>query len=530
MITLYFTWGEWSDRGMKNIIKNEKYQINVEYTFICLLGVVFLFLYAISTSPLTSNFWGSDSAFFQMVGKNLNRGLIMYKDIFDIKGPYLNLLEYLGYATGIGRYGVFIIEIVNLSITLYFLQKSVNLAAKKYRIQCLIISLILFFFFLSCTLDCGNLSEEYALPYLMACLFFYLRYRIKKQIGMAAFIYGVSFAILSLLKVTNSTFICVLVLDIVITMIMEKKWQDLLKSIGLFLCGMMVAASPFFIYYASKGALFDMIDAAYTFSFLYATKSTFLESIRVMRWPIILVFMVIEAMAFKECWHSMQQKTFLFLNFIIMFITLNLGNAYIHYYQIVIPSILAAFWLWWRYAEERNDIRKRIIIFLSTAIIFNLVYFIPYSGRIVAAVGLNTRKMAQTSFGKAARKIEHLDSYGRGTYGYQAQLQVDDILEKIPKEDYKSVYNYETNPQWLLLSGLKPYSKYCITADNFSCLSGNIAKDIKNMLEVHKPKYIVTNCDVKIENKFVKSSIKNDYVKIYKNQIYSLYQLSSCKK
>lgn len=76
-----------------------------------------------------------------MVGKNLNRGLIMYKDIFDIKGPYLNFLQYLGYATGIGRYGVFIIEIINLSITLYFLQKSVDLVAKKYRTQCLIVSL-----------------------------------------------------------------------------------------------------------------------------------------------------------------------------------------------------------------------------------------------------------------------------------------------------------------------------------------------------------------------------------------------------
>lgn len=76
-----------------------------------------------------------------MVGKNLNRGLIMYKDIFDIKGPYLNFLQHLGDATGIGRYGIFIIEIINLSITLYFLQKSVDLVAKKYRTQCLIVSL-----------------------------------------------------------------------------------------------------------------------------------------------------------------------------------------------------------------------------------------------------------------------------------------------------------------------------------------------------------------------------------------------------
>jgi len=210
-----------------------------------------------------------------------------------------------------------------------------------------------------------------------------------------------------------------------------------------------------------------------------------------------------------------------------MFITLNMGNAYIHYYQILIPSILAAFWIWWVYLEDMNDIRKRMSIFLSVAIIFNLVYFVPYSGRIVAAVGLNAQKRAKTSFGKIAEKIERLDSYGRGTYGYKAQLQVKDVLEKIPKEERKSVYNYETNSQWLLLSGLKPYNKYCITADLFSGLSDHIAKDIENMFENHKPKYIVTNSDVKIENQFVKACIKNDYINIYKNEIYTLYQLKS---
>lgn len=97
---------------------NDRSKINWEYLLICVLGTIFLALYAISTSPLTSNFWGWDSAFFQMVGKNLNHGLVMYKDIFDIKGPYLFTIQYLGYATSNGRYGIFVIEILNLCITL----------------------------------------------------------------------------------------------------------------------------------------------------------------------------------------------------------------------------------------------------------------------------------------------------------------------------------------------------------------------------------------------------------------------------
>ena len=511
-------------KGTMIVNRTIKNKVNWEYIFVCLLGIAFLFVYAISTSPLTSNFWGSDSAFFQMVGKNLNRGLIMYKDIFDIKGPYLFLIEYLGYTIGIGRYGVFIMEVVNLCIALYFLHKSVNLVAEKYRVQCLMASLILFFFFLSCTLDCGNLSEEYALPYLLFCLFLYLRYRIAGKMGMAAFCYGISFAIVAFGRVTNSTFICILILDIMITMILEKKWKDLLKSAGLFLGGIIVVVVPFFIYFTEKGALSDMIKAVYTFSFSYATESTFLDSVSAIRWPIMIVFVMIEGMALKVWWRDMQKRILLIINLIVMVITLNLGNAYIHYYQLLIPSILTAFWLWWMYQENENGIKKKTILWLSIAIVLNLVYFVPYSGRVVAAVGLNTKKIAQTTLGKYAEKIEQLDSYGRGTYGYKAQAQVDDVLEKIPEGKRKNVYNYETKAQWLLLSDLEPYDKYCITADHFSCLSDDIANDIENMFDNHKPEYIVTDYNVKIQNKFVRNCIKNDYVRVYKNDAYILYQ------
>ena len=61
-----------------------------------ILGVIFLLVYSISTSPITYNFWGSDSAVFQMSGKAMTAGKVMYRDIFDIKGPYLFLIEYLG--------------------------------------------------------------------------------------------------------------------------------------------------------------------------------------------------------------------------------------------------------------------------------------------------------------------------------------------------------------------------------------------------------------------------------------------------
>ncbi len=74
---------------------------------------------------------------------------------------------------------------------------------------------------------------------------------------------------------------------------------------------------------------------------------------------------------------------------------------------ITIRYLFQAYWQHFGYGgylEDMNDIRKRMSIFLSVAIIFNLVYVVPYSGRIVAAVGLNTQKRVKTSFGKIAEK------------------------------------------------------------------------------------------------------------------------------
>ncbi len=508
---------------MQKIIKeNKKYLI--EYLLICIIGILFLVFYAISTSPITSNFWGSDSAFFQMVGRNLNHGLVMYKDIFDIKGPYLFLIEYLGYAAGLGRYGVFIIEIINLCIVLYYIYRSVELVTKKNRTQCLIWTCILFFFILACTLDCGNLSEEYALPYLFASLWMYLRYKVNDHIGNSAFWYGICFTLASLGRVTNSAFICVLVLDVIINLMLDKKWKELFKCAALFIGGVIISSMPFIIYFISQGALSDMFKAVFTFSFKYSVESTLYERICTMRWPLLIVFFMEILICLKMYRHECKKVIILLLNCFVMFMVLTLGNAYIHYYQILIPSMLLVFWMWWQYKEENTATNKGVIIFICVSIVVNLVYFVPYSGRVVAAVGVNSQKIADTSFGQFARKIEQLDSYGRGSYGYESQEKVNDIMSKIPENARNSVFNYETNPHWLLLSGLKPYSKYCITADHFSCLSDEIADDLQNMFENRSPQYVVTNTNVIIDNVNVKGNLQNSYRMIYQNKEYTLYQ------
>ena len=68
--------------------------------------------------------------------------------------------------------------------------------------------------------------------------------------------------------------------------------------------------------------------------------------------------------------------------------------------------------------------------------------------------------MERTKLGRFARRLECLDAYGNGTYGYYAKEQVDDILQRIPENKKRKLYNYSTSLQWLLLSDVLPYNKY----------------------------------------------------------------------
>ena len=83
-----------------------------------LAAVGFLAVCALSTTPLLQYNVGQDAAFFRLVGKGMTQGMLPYRDFFDMKGPYLFLMEYLGQLLFPGRTGAFLLECVCLFVTI----------------------------------------------------------------------------------------------------------------------------------------------------------------------------------------------------------------------------------------------------------------------------------------------------------------------------------------------------------------------------------------------------------------------------
>lgn len=485
----------------------------------------FLLVFSISTSPLTSGFWGSDSAFFQAAGKAMSQGKYMYKDIFDIKGPFLFFLQYLGYKTGFGRYAIFVMQCVFALVDVFFIRKIAAMTETKYPRLCFSSSMCAFLLIWSITIDCGNLVEEYSLPFLFGTAYLFFKFLRNKDIKHEGFWFGLATGIVILGRATNIFLIGVFVLVISVSLIWQKKIRQFITSVACFLAGLIIVPLGFYLYYWKIGVLEDMIFQSFIFPYQYAVESSLVESLLSIRWTIFIPFLLLSVYAFIITKSSFEKRMFLVVDTIGMLGLMCLGNAYIHYYQLLIPCLVVVVC----FLDEKVDvkdlrIKRLVILFLAGSILLNGYNLARHCGRIFVATILNKEGSENSSLGKLAVRVENLDSYSKGTYGYKALLEINEVLEQIPKEDYDSILTYDVRTYFHLITNIEPLSRYWTTLDHFTMLSPDIENEILGLLKERKPQYIISGHDA-IGNENIHKYVFENYQKIFENSNYTLYQL-----
>ena len=78
------------------IRKSSIFQDVLFYIALSILTFVFLAVFSYYTSPITTCDNGADAAFFRLVGQGMTQGYLPYRDFFDMKGPFLFFIEYIG--------------------------------------------------------------------------------------------------------------------------------------------------------------------------------------------------------------------------------------------------------------------------------------------------------------------------------------------------------------------------------------------------------------------------------------------------
>ncbi len=230
------------------------------------------------------NNWDDSNSYFSM-GKSMFHGTLIYRDLFDQKGPYLYFLY--GLCSFISRttfLGVFLMEVLWGAVDLYLLWKIMRLYCGSFL--SVVLSPVLF----SCmcaskSFYWGGCAEELCLPFLLAALYILLR-RIKSapplpcgSVGSAqtvgihftsreVFLAGLCCGFVFCVKFTLMGFFLAFSILVILTC---RSLREFFSLAGCFLAGIILPFLPWILYFAANGGLDDWYRVyIYTNVFLYS--------------------------------------------------------------------------------------------------------------------------------------------------------------------------------------------------------------------------------------------------------------------
>lgn len=233
-------------------------------SLITVISVLTLFTVLFLSSShffIGSDYFGHDASIFAYIGFAITKGRPLYTGAWDNKGPVLYLLNALGILID-HRFGILILEAVAVFITLFFMYKTANLfVSREISLVCSVMSTLS----LLSTLEGGNMSEEYALPFTVVGFYFiakYLKNDLKlKRIEMV--VVGMMISAVFMLRLNILAYLACAVLGVIIILLKKKEYKKL-GEVALFaFIGFLMVMIPVIIYLVSVGSLKACIDTAY---------------------------------------------------------------------------------------------------------------------------------------------------------------------------------------------------------------------------------------------------------------------------
>lgn len=239
---------------MKNLIKREWMCIG----FCLVIAFAGLMICSRSSFLYPYNDWNDANSYFTM-GKGMMNGLVIYRDLYDQKGPYLYLLYGIAYLISHTTFrGVFLLEILAIGSFLYICSRIMGLfMSRKWTyfllpiLEIAVLTSKSFYF--------GGAAEEFCLPLLAGSLYLSIRWfkdhacespRIREL-----FYIGLMAGVVMLVKYTMLGLYAGLMLMMAGAFLGKRDIKGLFKGCGGFLAGMLLPVIPWLIYFGWKKGL-----------------------------------------------------------------------------------------------------------------------------------------------------------------------------------------------------------------------------------------------------------------------------------
>lgn len=310
--------------------------------YIFTLSLIFLM-----KSPL--NIWcqngesGTDSSVFRTVAFYMSKGYMPYRDIFDHKGPFLYLLNYLGLQISYGH-GIWVVELISLFITLILFYKISRLVCGELFscINIFVAATPLYIYF-----EGGNLTEEYAMPFISGALYIFCDYFINNKVSrIRLLLCGVSLGAVLLLRPNMISVWCVFCIAVMVNSIKNNNIKELSYFIFWFILGCLAFAAPILIWLIMNEAFHEFVYDYFIFNIMYVQHEAmgtlsnqvnsfvnFINNAAVFI-PVIIIFY----MAYRKR-NLFRISYCIYVAVTFLFISMS-GMTYRHYGMILLPMLV----------------------------------------------------------------------------------------------------------------------------------------------------------------------------------------------
>jgi len=369
----------------------------------CFLFALFFLLIATKSSPLYPfNDWVDANASFTM-GKAMMNGRVLYRDIFDHRGPLLYFLYGLAYIISNTTFlGVFIFEVISFSFFLFFSFKILSLYIdKEYAL--IAIPLLAVAVLNLKSFSHGGSPEEFCLPLIAISLFSLLKYFTvgypKPISNRWLFINGFIAGCVLWIKFSFLGFWFGWMFSILISMLINKQINQAIKLALVFFTGMIVATLPWAIYFGLNHSIYDWINAYFVFnmtgytqafSLISIIKSTLLGLLSHLAQDPVNVGLVFFGIIVFVIYKNFYKTALCRLGILSCFLFLSLGvfgggRNYIYYFLIFSPLLIFVFIVLFMHVYDRFAViqsRKKFHSILFLSLIFSSLYLVQFNHNI----------------------------------------------------------------------------------------------------------------------------------------------------
>ena len=209
-----------------------------------------------------------DYGIFSYIGQQIMLGKLPYKDAWDHKPPAIFYLDALGLWIGHGlRWGIWVMEFISLFAAIWF---SYNLMKKAWGVLPALFGTAIWLYGLSLTLQGGNSTEEYPLPFHFLALFLFLKLTESPEDPWANLLVGLAFGISFLFRANNAVVETAVVLILVALQVLQRNFRTLFKQLAWMAIGALLPILGTAVYFLTQHLFNEMFAASILYNITYS--------------------------------------------------------------------------------------------------------------------------------------------------------------------------------------------------------------------------------------------------------------------